>query len=96
VYRDSDPTGNDDDRPELDHAIRSFEEGRIHVLVALDEERIAEDALRRADVQTRMPRIEYARSYVASLELTAFLDSMERVKETLERRSQRHDPSSDI
>lgn len=91
IYRDVRLSEEDGAHAALNEAMRAFEEGDIHVLVALEEQYIAEDAQQRAAVLTRMPRIEYAQSYAAEVQVTAWVNMVKRLNAMLERRNIPHE-----
>jgi hypothetical protein len=71
--------------PALRRAVRAVEEGQAHLLVALDEKTIADDAETLTALRAQVPRIEYADAYAAGIQLQDFIERMERLMAILGR-----------
>jgi hypothetical protein len=85
VFHDTIPAGATE-WPGLQHAMRAVEEGQAHLLVALDQKTIAPDTEALAGVQAAVPRIEYADSYAAGIQLQGFIKMMERLTAFLDQK----------
>jgi hypothetical protein len=87
VCHDKIPAAGDDGRPGLSRALCAVEEGLAHLLVALDEGQIADDAGALGAVHFRVPRIEYAQLYADHLQLLQFVEVMKQIAAIPERPS---------